>query len=49
MLLALDPEAFYGYIANILLLSAGVNFVFRGIIDCGKIKPAILLRGLVKI
>jgi len=49
MLLALGPKAFCGYIAGVLLLSIGVNLVFRGIIDRRKIKLAILLRGLVRI
>ena len=43
----LDPKAFYSRIASILLLGAGVSFLFRGIIK--KIKPAILLRGLERI
>ena len=45
----LDPKAFYSYITSVLLLSVGVDFVFRGIMDCEKIEPAILLRGLVRI
>jgi len=28
----LDPKAFYRYIAGVLLLSVGVDLVFRGII-----------------
>ena len=45
----LDFKAFCSYITSVLLLSAGVNLVFRGIMDHGKIKPAILPRGLVRI
>ena len=33
VLSALNPEAFGGYIASILLLGAGVGFLFRGIIE----------------
>jgi len=29
----LDPKAFYGYIASVLLLSIGAGFLFRGIIE----------------
>ena len=29
----LDPKAFYGYIASVLPLGAGVSFLFRGIIE----------------
>ena len=47
--LALDPKAFYSYIASILLSSIGINFVFKGIVNYRKIKLAILLRGLVRI
>jgi len=46
---ALDPKAFYRYIVGVLPLSIGVDLIFKGIMDCSKIKPAILLRGLVKI
>ena len=46
---ALDLKVFCGRVAVILLLSIGVNFVFRGIVDCGKIKLAIFLRELVRI
>ena len=48
---ALDAEALCCYIAGVLLLSVGVgvNLVFRGIVDCSKIEPAILLKGLVRI
>ena len=49
VLSTLDPEAFCGCVTSILLLSTGVDLVFRGIIDHKKIKPAILLRGLVRI
>ena len=49
MLLVLDPKAFYCRIASVLPLSIGVDLVFGGIIDYSKIKPAILLRGLVRI
>ena len=45
----LDPKAFYSCITSILLLSTGVDFVFKGIVDYGKIEPAILPRGLVRI
>ena len=46
---ALNPEVFCGRVAVILLSSIGVDLVFKGIMDCGKIKLAILLRGLVRI
>ena len=46
---ALDLEAFYSHIAVILPLNIGVDLVFKGIVDCNKIKPAILPRGLVRI
>jgi len=49
MLLVPDPKAFYGRVTSVLPLSAGVDLVFKGIIDYKKIKPAILLRGLVRI
>ena len=49
VLLALDPEAVCGHVAGVLPLSAGVDLVFGGIVDCNKIEPAILLRGLVRI
>ena len=29
----LDPKAFSGYIISVLLLSIGVGFLFRGIIE----------------
>jgi len=29
----LDPKAFYGYIASVLLLGIGVSFLFRDIIE----------------
>ena len=29
----LDPKAFGGYIANILLSGIGIGFLFRGIIE----------------
>ena len=45
----LDFKAFSGYIISVLLLSIGVGFLFRDIINCSKIKPAILLRGLKRI
>ena len=45
----LDPKAFYGYITSVLPLGIGVSFLFRGIVDSRKIKPAILLKGLVRI
>ena len=47
----LDPKALCCYITGVLLSSAGigVDLVFRGIMDCNKIKPAILLKGLVRI
>ena len=47
VLSVLNPKAFSGYIASILLLSTGVSFLFRGIIK--KIKLAILLKKLVRI
>ena len=48
---ALDAEALCRCIAGVLPSSAGagVDFVFGGIVDCGKIKPAILPKGLVRI
>ena len=46
---ALDSEAFYSCITIMLLLSVGVDLVFKNIVDCSKIKPAILLKGLVRI
>ena len=45
----LDPEAFCGRIASVLPSGAGVGFLFGGIVDGGKIEPAILLKGLVRI
>jgi len=33
VLFALDPKAFGGCIVSILLLGAGVGFLFRGIIE----------------
>ena len=45
----LDPKAFYSYIASVLPLDIGVGFLFRGIVNSRKIKPAILLKGLVRI
>ena len=47
----LDTEALCRYIAGVLPLSigVGVDLVFRGIINCSKIEPAILLKGLVRI
>ena len=45
----LDLEAFCGCVASVLLSSIGVDLVFRGIVDCRKIEPAILPRGLVRI
>ena len=30
---ALDPKAFGGYIASVLLSGVGVGFLFRGIIE----------------
>ena len=49
MLLALDPEAVCGRVAGVLPLSTGVDLVFGGIVDYGKIEPAILPKGLVRI
>ena len=49
ILLVLDFEVVCGYIAGILLLNAGVDLVFRGIMDYNKIKLAILLKELVRI
>ena len=49
VLFTLDPKVFCNYIASVLLLSVGVNLVFRGIVDYKKIKPAILPRELVRI
>ena len=48
---ALNAEVLYYYIAGVLLSSigTGVDFVFGGIVDYSKIKPAILLKGLVRI
>ena len=48
-LFTLNLKAFCGRVAVILLLSAGVVLVFRGIVDCKKIELAILPRGLVTI
>ena len=45
----LDPKAFSGRIASVLPLGIGVGFLFRGIVNSRKIKPAILLKGLVRI
>jgi hypothetical protein len=47
----LDTEALCRYIAGVLPSSAGtgIDLVFGGIVDYSKIKPAILLRGLVRI
>ena len=33
VLSTLDPEAFYGHITSVLLLGAGVGFLFWGIIE----------------
>jgi len=30
---ALDPKAFYGCIASVLLSGVGVGFLFRGIVE----------------
>ena len=49
MLLALDLKAFYRCVIGVLPLSVGVNLIFGGIVDYRRIKPAILLRGLVRI
>ena len=49
MLLVLNSKAVCSYITSILLLSVGVNLIFRGIINYSKIKLAILLKGLVRI
>ena len=49
MLLALDAKAFCGRVASVLPSGIGVGFLFRGIINSRKIKPAILLKGLVRI
>ena len=43
----LNFKVFGGCIANILPLGTGIGFLFKGIIK--KIKPAILLKGLVRI
>ena len=45
----LNSKAFCGRVTSVLLLSAGVNLVFGGIVDRGKIELAILPRGLVRI
>ena len=47
----LDSEVLCRYIAGVLPSSVniGVDFVFGGIVDYNKIKPAILLKGLVRI
>ena len=45
----LDPKAFGGYIASILPSGIGIGFLFGGIVNRRKIKPAILLKGLVRI
>jgi hypothetical protein len=47
----LNAKALRYYIVGVLLLSTGigVDFIFKGIVDRSKIKPAILLRGLVRI
>jgi len=47
VLFTLDPKAFYGCIASILPLNAGVGLFFNGIIK--KIKLAIFLKGLKRI
>ena len=49
MLLAIDPKAFYRRVAGVSPSSVGVDLVFGGIVDCGKIEPAILPKGLVRI
>ena len=49
MLLVLDPEAVCSYIAGILLLSIGIDFVFKGIVNYSKIELVILLKELVRI
>ena len=47
---ALDLEAFCYCAVSVLLLSVGVDLILRGIVNYKKkIKPAILLRGLVRI
>jgi len=33
VLSTLDPKAFGGYIISVLLLGAGIGFLFRGIIE----------------
>ena len=47
----LNPKVLCHYITGMLLLSIGigVDFIFRAIMDYSKIKPAILLKGLVRI
>ena len=47
----LDFEALCHYIAGVLPSSAGagVDFVFKGIVNYSKIEPAILPKGLVRI
>ena len=43
----LNLKAFCGCVAVILLLSIGVDLIFKSIIDCSKIELAILLNRLV--
>ena len=47
----LDTEVLYHCITGVLPLSVGVgvDLVFGGIVDYSKIKPAILLKELVRI
>ena len=45
----LDFEVFCSRVTVVLPLSVGVDLIFKGIVDCNKIKLAILLKGLVKI
>ena len=45
----LDPKAFSGRITSVLPSGIGVGFLFGGIVNSTKIKPAILLKGLVRI
>ena len=47
----LNLKVLYYYITGVLPLSTDIdiNLIFGGIIDYNKIKPAILLKGLVRI
>jgi hypothetical protein len=47
----LNTEVLCYYITGVLPSNTGVgvDLIFKGIVDYSKIKPAILLRGLVRI